>query len=172
MPIIFANYWEDWIIKFDFSYKPNNNWPIQFQNIHFVLSLPINMLQCLIVLCQTIPLSRDLSSYCYYNSSEAVSRDWMWTNACHPYHFTGYSVFRPLGMNVSENVFVILSNSTCNEILILKKSFIRGGTWEYCTAALFLKGPFLCLPFNMLQVYHRCYILYFSSKYKLCNKEM
>lgn len=32
-----------------------------------------------------------------------------------PLHFTGTPVFRPLGMNVSENVFVILSNSTCNE---------------------------------------------------------
>lgn len=41
--------------------------------MYFVLSLPINMLQCLNVLCQTIPLSSCVGAV--LNSNQAVSED-------------------------------------------------------------------------------------------------
>lgn len=76
------------------------------------------------------PFKQDLSWYCcYYNSSEALSRDWMWSPSTKVMHAipiilqARYSVFRPLGMNV----FVILSNSTCNENLFYFKKVLHSG---------------------------------------------
>lgn len=67
-------------------------------------------------------------------------------------------------MNVSENVMKI---SYFKKVLHLGRDM----GMLHLLASFFLKGPFLCLPFNMLQFYQR-YVLYFSSKYQLCNKEM